>query len=114
MLLPSLAPKVGLLMGLASKSSPQVECSDPAGAAASERFGDVERWATVFDDPARDAWQMPSAVVALLQRAAPSRVSSVMSVARYLRGVRCAARGVRGGSSYCALRVRSAWIELRD
>ena len=30
------------------------------------RFDDAERWAKVFDDPARDAWQKPDHVVALL------------------------------------------------
>lgn len=33
---------------------------------AHHRFEDAERWARVFDDPARDAWQRPSEVVALL------------------------------------------------
>ncbi|MEB2310794.1 MAG: class I SAM-dependent methyltransferase [Sorangiineae bacterium] len=30
------------------------------------RFQDAERWAKVFDDPARDAWQRPDAVVRAL------------------------------------------------
>jgi cyclopropane fatty-acyl-phospholipid synthase-like methyltransferase len=30
------------------------------------RFDDAERWAKSFDDPARDAWQMPDRVVAAL------------------------------------------------
>ncbi len=30
------------------------------------RFDDPERWAKMFDDPARDAWQMPERVVATL------------------------------------------------
>ena len=29
-------------------------------------FSDVERWAAMFDDPERDAWQRPTEVVALL------------------------------------------------
>lgn len=35
-------------------------------ATAHHRFDDVERWARVFDDPARDEWQRPAAVVAAL------------------------------------------------
>jgi FkbM family methyltransferase len=30
------------------------------------RFDDAERWAKSFDDPARDAWQMPDRVIAAL------------------------------------------------
>lgn len=30
-------------------------------------FSDAERWATVFDDPERDAWQLPSDLVALAE-----------------------------------------------
>ena len=30
------------------------------------RFDDAEKWAKVFDDPARDAWQRPADVIALL------------------------------------------------
>ena len=34
---------------------------------AGHGFADADRWATVFDDPARDAWQRPDEVVRLLQ-----------------------------------------------
>jgi predicted methyltransferase len=44
-----------------------------AGAAAAQSphqhqhgFGDAERWAQVFDDPARDAWQKPQEVIQAL------------------------------------------------
>src|SRR3989454_7871068 len=30
------------------------------------RFGDAEKWAKVFDDPARDAWQKPHEVIEAL------------------------------------------------
>jgi predicted methyltransferase len=36
------------------------------GHSASHRFDDAQAWAKVFDDPARDAWQRPADVVALL------------------------------------------------
>lgn len=36
---------------------------------AHHRFDDVERWAKVFDDPDRDAWQRPAEVVAILRLA---------------------------------------------
>jgi hypothetical protein len=40
-------------------------------AAQMHGFGDAERWAKEFDDPARDAWQKPDEVIrALLTRKA--------------------------------------------
>jgi len=39
--------------------------------AADHRFDDAERWARVFDDPARDAWQQPDAVIRALKLAPP-------------------------------------------
>jgi len=31
------------------------------------RFGNAEKWAQVFDDPARDAWQKPHEVIQALK-----------------------------------------------
>jgi predicted methyltransferase len=36
------------------------------GHAMPHDFSDAERWSAVFDDPARDAWQQPDAVVQLM------------------------------------------------
>ena len=35
-------------------------------ATASHRFDDAEKWADRFEDPARDAWQMPDSIVSVL------------------------------------------------
>lgn len=35
-------------------------------ATASHRFDDAEKWADRFEDPARDAWQKPDSIVAVL------------------------------------------------
>jgi SAM-dependent methyltransferase len=76
----------GLACGGSSSSGPTAPASPPAPPAAHQGHGDhgdhgapghvhggghhgfddAERWAKVFDDPARDAWQKPDAVVALL------------------------------------------------
>jgi SAM-dependent methyltransferase len=40
-------------------------------------FDDAERWAKVFDDPGRDAWQQPDAVVALLDVRAGMTVADI-------------------------------------
>lgn len=41
------------------------------------RFDDPERWAAVFDDPARDAWQQPDALVRWLALAPDARVADL-------------------------------------
>ncbi len=46
-------------------------------------FSDAERWAQVFDDPARDAWQKPDQVVAALQLAPDARVADIGSGTGY-------------------------------
>jgi len=39
---------------------------EPGRATTHHSFADVERWSAIFDDPARDEWQKPEAVVAAL------------------------------------------------
>ncbi len=41
------------------------------------RFDDAQRWAAVFDDPARDAWQRPDEVVRWLALAPDARVADI-------------------------------------
>lgn len=40
-------------------------------------FADAERYAKTFDDPARDAWQMPDRVIAVLGLKAGQRVADI-------------------------------------
>lgn len=40
-------------------------------------FANAERWAKMFDDPARDAWQKPDAVVAALKLAPDAVVADI-------------------------------------
>lgn len=50
----------------------------PAGADhMAHRFDDPERYAKGFDDPARDAWQMPDRVIAALAMKSGDRVADV-------------------------------------
>ena len=44
---------------------------------AQHRFEDAERWARVFDDPERDAWQKPHQVIQALKLAPDARVADV-------------------------------------
>jgi cyclopropane fatty-acyl-phospholipid synthase-like methyltransferase len=59
------------------------------------RFSDAERWAKIFDDPARDAWQKPQEVIAALAVAPDSRVADIGSGTGYfaVRLARAAPRG---------------------
>ncbi|MDP3274264.1 MAG: class I SAM-dependent methyltransferase [Deltaproteobacteria bacterium] len=41
------------------------------------RFDDAQRWAQVFDDPARDAWQRPDEVIRWLALAPDARVADL-------------------------------------
>jgi len=47
------------------------------------RFGDADKWAKVFDDPARDAWQKPHEVIAALKLAPDSTVADIGSGTGY-------------------------------
>jgi len=63
-------------------------------------FGDAERWAQVFDDPARAKWQKPDEVVAALALAPDARVADIGSGTGYF-AVRLA-RAVPQGKVYGA------------
>lgn len=47
------------------------------------RFGDAEKWARVFDDPARDAWQKPHEVIRALKLAPGAAVADIGSGTGY-------------------------------
>lgn len=61
------------------------------GGAMPHRFEDASQWAKVFDDPARDAWQQPDAVIAALQ------LTPAMTVA-----------DIGAGTGYFAMRLARA------
>lgn len=46
-------------------------------ATVSHRFADAQRWAQVFDDPARDGWQRPEELVEALRIPPGSRVADI-------------------------------------
>lgn len=66
------------------------------GATIHHRFEDAAQWSKVFDDPARDAWQQPAALVAALQLAPGSAVADVGAGTGYLEGRLAAAVGPAG------------------
>src|SRR5215813_4882724 len=59
------------------------------------RFSDAERWAKIFDDPGRDAWQKPREVIAALAVAPDSAIADIGSGTGYfaVRLARAAPKG---------------------
>jgi predicted methyltransferase len=55
-----------LLGGAAGAAGPHPGGTPSDRATASHSFADVDYWSKVFDDPARDAWQKPTELVAAL------------------------------------------------
>jgi SAM-dependent methyltransferase len=70
------------------------------GAHRQHPFKDAERWARVFDDPSRDAWQKPDAVIGALALASDALVADIGSGTGYF-AVRLA-RAVLEGHVYGA------------
>jgi ubiquinone/menaquinone biosynthesis C-methylase UbiE len=65
-------------------------------ATARHSFEDVEHWVSVFDDPARDAWQKPAAVVTALQLRPGMRVADLGAGTGYFSRYLAAAVGESG------------------
>jgi ubiquinone/menaquinone biosynthesis C-methylase UbiE len=65
-------------------------------ATARHSFEDVAHWVSVFDDPARDAWQKPAAVVAALQLRPGMRVADLGAGTGYFSRYLAAAVGETG------------------
>jgi SAM-dependent methyltransferase len=82
-------------------------------ATARHRFDDVGYWAGVFDDPARDAWQKPDALVAALRLAPGMTVVDLGAGTGYLSRRLSAAVG--GGGSVLAVDIEPNLVErLRE
>jgi ubiquinone/menaquinone biosynthesis C-methylase UbiE len=65
-------------------------------ATAHHSFEDVDHWVSVFDDPARDAWQKPADVVAALQLRGGMRVADLGAGTGYFSRYLSAAVGDTG------------------
>lgn len=57
-------------------------CEQPAGP-EEQRFGDAEKWAQVFDDPEREAWQKPHEVIRALSLPRDATVADIGSGTGY-------------------------------
>lgn len=79
------------------------------GATSRHRFDDAERWAAVFDDPARDEWQKPEAVVEALEVGLGDRVADIGAGTGYFT-VRLA-RAVGEEGRVFAVEIESSLID---
>jgi cyclopropane fatty-acyl-phospholipid synthase-like methyltransferase len=60
-----------------SKTAPPSHAGHHHHGGGHHRFEDADRWAEVFDDPARDAWQQPDKVIAALELAPTMTVADI-------------------------------------
>jgi len=70
---------VGLALLIAAAFAPAQHGHQPMH----PRFEDAERWAPVFEDPARDAWQKPDDVIRALALPATARVADIGAATGY-------------------------------
>lgn len=68
----------------------------PYAATTHHSFADVEHWKAVFDDPARNAWQKPAAVIAALGLHAGMSVADLGAGTGYFCSYLSAAVGTQG------------------
>lgn len=65
-------------------------------ATVGHRFDDPEKWSKIFDDPARDAWQQPAALVAALAIPKKATVADIGAGTGYFNPHLAAAVGKKG------------------
>lgn len=82
---------VGLLLATAATSA-----AGPHDATSHRSFADVEAWTGVFDDPARDEWQKPAALVTALGLTPGATVADLGAGTGYLSRYLAAAVGPGG------------------
>jgi SAM-dependent methyltransferase len=87
-----------VVAGLVAPAGPANAQGHAHRGAADHRFDDAERWARVFDDPSREAWQQPDAVIRALRLAPDAIVADIGAGTGYF-AVRLA-RAVPDGRVY--------------
>lgn len=70
---------LALLLLLAAAPAPAQHGAQPLH----QRFDDAEKWAKIFDDPARDAWQKPAEVLRALKLAPDAAAADLGSGTGY-------------------------------
>ena len=87
---------VMLVLTLASACALRAEAPPSDDATSRHDFADVAYWSSVFDDPARDAWQKPTELVAALGLARGSVVADLGAGTGYFSSRLAAAVGPEG------------------
>ena len=87
---------VALLLTLASACALRAEAPPSDDATSRHDFADVPYWSSVFDDPARDAWQKPKELVAALGLRRGNVVADLGAGTGYLSRRLAAAVGADG------------------
>ncbi|HYC55626.1 MAG TPA: methyltransferase domain-containing protein [Candidatus Binatia bacterium] len=83
------------------------------GATSHRRFDDVEHWRKIFDDPARDRWQMPDRIVAALSLKPGMTVADVGAGTGYF--LSRLSKAVGDGGTVLAVEVEPNLVEhMRD
>jgi len=85
-----------LVLTLASACALRAEAPPSDDATSRHDFADVAYWSSVFDDPARDAWQKPTELVAALGLARGSVVADLGAGTGYFSSRLAAAVGPEG------------------
>lgn len=92
-----------ITLGCASAQQPSTSCAGAAprpqqshDATVRHGFADVEHWVATFDDPARDRWQKPAALVRALAIAPGMSVADLGAGTGYFSRYLSAAVGERG------------------
>lgn len=104
-----------LLAALVAGGAPadEVNRSEPFRSTTDHRFGDVEHWTGVFDDPKRDEWQKPDEVVRALGVREGMRVADVGAGTGYF--ARHLARAVGPSGAVFVVEVEQGFVaKLRD
>lgn len=93
-----------------SKANHVVESSEPPNSSDhfDRQFDDPEKWATVFDDPERDAWQKPTHVVEKLEVPAGAIVADIGAGTGYF--VPHLSRAVGDGGRVLAIDIQPSMI----
>lgn len=75
---------VAAALAFSVAASPTLAQQHGHDATSHRKFDDVEHWTSVFDDPERDAWQKPAALVAALGLQSGHRVADLGAGTGYL------------------------------
>jgi SAM-dependent methyltransferase len=108
-----------VLLAVAGAARAQTPAPTPSGtpgphdATARHSFADVDYWKSIFEDPARDEWQHPAALVAALRLKPSMRVADLGAGTGYFTHYLSRAVG-KGGTVFAVELEPNLVVHLRD